>query len=139
MNSVIDDINSIKLIMKKEKLEEIKIVIADEWKFKFYSILMGLLEKTKNQGEIMKVIMKESELKPQGKTIGQIVGKILKNVGKFSKITLSPSEELSFFEDIRPIIEKKFACPVNITFERDSKELKKAAQSLPGRPALIIS
>ena len=139
MNSVIDDINSIKLIMKKEKLEEIKIVIADEWKFKFYSILMDQIEKTKNQGEIMKVIMKESELKPHGKAIGQTLGKILKNVGKFSKITLSPSEELSFFEDIKPIIEKKFSCPVNITFETDSKKLKKAAQSLPGRPALIIS
>jgi len=83
--------------------------------------------------------MKESELKPHGKAIGKNVGKILKNVGKFSKITLSPSEELSFFEDIKPIIEKKFSCPVNITFEKDLKELKKAAQSLPGRPALIIN
>ena len=139
MNSVIDDINSIKNIMKKEKLDEIKIIIAEEWKFKFYSVLMTLIEKTKNQGEIMKIIMKESELKPHGKAIGQTVGKILKNVGKYSKISLSTSEELSFFKDIKPIIEKKFNCPVYIAFEKDSKELKKAAQSLPGRPALIIS
>ena len=125
--------------MKKENLDEIKIIIAEEWKFKFYTVLMTLVENTKNQGEIMKTIMLEGDLKPHGKAIGQIVGKILKNIGKYSKITLSISEELSFFEDIKPIIEKKFNCPVNIAFEKDSKELKKAAQALPGRPALIIS
>ena len=119
-------------------LEDISIVIADDWKYKFYSLLMSSIEKTKTQGEIMKKIMEEKELKIYSKFIGQMVGKILKNVGKYTKFTLTPNEEYHFFSDIKPIIKKKYGCAVNISFEKDSKE-EKAIQALPGRPALIIS
>jgi len=138
MNNIMDDINSIKLVMKKEILEDISIVIAEDWKYKFYSLLMSSIEKTKTQGEIMKIIMKEKELKIHSKYIGQTVGKILKNLGKYTKFTITPNEEYQFFSDIKPIIEKKYGCTVNIYFEGDSKE-EKAIQALPGRPALIIS
>jgi len=137
MNNIMDDLNSIKLAMKKEILEDISIIIAEDWKYKFYSLLMSSIEKTKNQGEIMKIIMKEEELKKHSKYIGQTVGKILKNIGKYTKFTITPNEEYQFFSDIKPIIEKKYGCTVNIYFERDSKE-GKAIQALPGRPALII-
>ena len=138
MNNTIDSINQIKLIIKKEKLDKISIIIPEEWKYKFYSLLISLLEKTKNQGEIMKKIMQEKEFKPYGKFISQTIGKILKNVGKFSKTTLTTKEEFEFFKDIKPIIEKKYNCNIEILIEKDSKD-KKAAQALPGRPAIIIS
>jgi len=99
---------------------------------------MYLIAMTRNQGEIMKEIMQDNELKQHGKFISQTVAKILKNVGKYSKISLSTDEELSFFSDIKPIIKKKFSCPVEVIVEKDSKD-PKAAQSLPGRPAIIIA
>ena len=86
----------------------------------------------------MKKIMKESDLKPHGKNISQITGKILKNVGKYSKISLSPEEEVQFFQEIKRILDKKYQCDIEVVEEKDSKE-KKAAQALPGRPAIIIS
>ena len=138
MNNFIDDVNNIKLVMKKEKLEKISIIIADEWKFKFYSILMSLLNETRNQGEIMKKIMKESDLKPHSKSISQITAKILKNVGKYSKISLQSKEEYQFFQEIKPILNKKYQCDIDVVYEGHSKE-KKATQALPGRPAIIIS
>ncbi len=138
MDNIINDINSIKSVMKNDDFENISIVVADNWKFKFYSNLIDLLEKTRNQGEIMKKIMQDSDLKSHGKSISQIVSKILKNVGKYSKFSLSPKEELSFFNDIKTIIEKKYDCTVEIIVEKDSEE-KKAAQALPGKPAIIIS
>ena len=137
MTNIMDDINSIKQLMKKEKLDSINIIVSAEWKYKFYSTLMVLIETTRNQGEILKEIMKDSELKPHGKFISQIVTKVLKNVGKYSKISLTQNEEKSFFTDIKLIIEKKYNSPVEIIIEEDSKE-KKANQALPGRPALII-
>jgi leucyl-tRNA synthetase len=137
MDNIINDINSIKLVMKKDKFKNISIIIADEWKFKFYSSLIRLLEKTRNQGEIMKEIMQDSTLKPHGKYISQTVSKILKNVRKLSKFSLSPTEELSFFNDIKSIIERKYNCAVEIIVEKESEE-KKAAQALPGKPAIII-
>jgi len=138
MNTTMDDINNIKLVMKKEKLDGIIIVVAAEWKYKFYSSLMILIATTRDQGEIMKELMKDKELKPYGKFISQTVTKILKNVGKYSKISLTQTEELQFFTDIKPIIEKKFECPVEILREEDSKE-SKSSQALPGRPAIIIA
>jgi len=42
----------------------------------------------------------------------------------------------SFFE-IKNIYEKKYKCKVNIIPENESQE-KKAAQGLPGKPAIII-
>ncbi len=122
MNKTIDSINHIKLILKKKKLEKITIVIADDWKFKFMSKTLELLEKTKNQGEIMKQIMQDNDLKPHGKFIGQTLSKILKNVGKFSKTILSSKEEYQIFLDLKPIFEQKYESSVEILHEKESKE-----------------
>ncbi|MFX0038217.1 MAG: leucine--tRNA ligase [Promethearchaeota archaeon] len=137
MNNVIDDINKIKIAMKIDSLNKISIIIADEWKLKFYNELMSLLEDTKNQGEIMKILMQDSELKIYGKFISQNVSKILKNVGKYPKFTISPKEEFHFFNEIKPIIEKKFSSKVEIKLEKDSNE-QKATYALPSKPAIVI-
>ena len=72
-----------------------------------------------------------------GKFISENVSKILKNVGKYLKFTLPSKEEFLFFNEIRPVIEKKFHSEVQIILEKDSKE-QKAAQALPGKPAIVI-
>jgi len=144
MNTILEDINSIKLIMKTNKIETVSIIIADNWKYKFYSLLMKLIENTKNeekslnQGEILREIMKNQELKQYGKFISQTTDKIVKNIGKFAKLTLTSGEEFQFFKEIKPIIEKKYECKVNVSHEKDTQE-KKASHALPGKPALIIS
>ncbi|MFX1385337.1 MAG: leucine--tRNA ligase, partial [Promethearchaeota archaeon] len=138
MNGVIDDIKSIKMILKKDNLNNITLIIADEWKFKLYPILMSLINKTINQGEIMNTIMRESDFKPYGKLVGQIVSRVLKNVGKYSKISLSPEEEYNFYNDIKNIIEHKYGCSLTISNEKNEKTIKKASQALPGKPAIIM-
>ncbi|MFX1487823.1 MAG: leucine--tRNA ligase [Promethearchaeota archaeon] len=138
MNNILDDINKIKAVMRKEKLKSISIIIADEWKLKFYDTVMKLLKNTKDQGEIMKKLMQNANFKKRSKLISNFVGKILKNVGKYPKYTLSSIEEFEFFKEITPVIEKKFASKVEVIFENESKE-QKASQSLPGKPAILIS
>ncbi|MFX1570315.1 MAG: leucine--tRNA ligase [Promethearchaeota archaeon] len=138
MKNIIDDINKIKMAMKKENLEKISIIIADHWKLKFYSKLMSLLEDNKNQGEIIKKLMHDSIFKNYGKFVSQTVGKILKKIGKYPKFTLTSEEEFKFFNEITPIIERKFQSKVSINFEKDSVE-KKAIHALPGKPAIVIS
>jgi uncharacterized protein YaaR (DUF327 family) len=133
-----EDINNIILIMKTEKLETIAIIIADAWKFKFYKLLMSLINETVDQGDIMKKIMQEKDLKSYGKFINQTITKVIKNMGKYSKFSLSPDEELQFFQDIKPLLENKYQCNINILWENDSIE-EKASQALPGKPAIIIS
>jgi len=137
MNNIIDDINKIKIAMKIDSLNKIIIIIADQWKFKFYNKIVSVIENTMNQGEIMKILMQDSDLKIHSKLIRQNVGKILRNVGKYPKFTLSSNEEFQFFNEIKPIIEKKFSSKVEIKFEKDSNE-QKATQALPSKPAIII-
>ncbi|UCC18745.1 MAG: leucine--tRNA ligase [Promethearchaeota archaeon] len=138
MNNIIEDINNIKTALKKESLNKISIIIAEQWKLGFYIKLMSLLEETKNQGEIMKILMQNNNLKTHGKEVSQIVSKILKSVGKYPKFTLSIKDEFQFFNEIKPLIEKKFHSEVKICYEKDSSEVK-ATHALPGKPAIVIS
>jgi leucyl-tRNA synthetase len=138
LKDVSDDIKNIKQATKKEELREIKIFVAEDWKFEFYSKLMELLEETKNQGIIMGEIMRNDKFKPHGQFISQTVTKVLKNVGKYAKYTLKPESELDFFQDVKPILENQFNTEVQILKELESEE-SKASQALPGRPAIVIS
>lgn len=137
MNNILDDISKIKNATKKESLQKISIIIADQWKLDFYSKFMNILDETKNQGEIMKRLMKESEFKKHGKIISQSVNRILKNIGKYPKSTLNLNEEFQFFDEIKPVLEKKFDSKIEIIYEKDSNE-QKAANALPGKPAIVV-
>ena len=96
--------------MRKEELDKILIIIADEWKYRFYKLLLSLINETKNQGEILKTLMQKDYLKPHSKFINQIIPKVLKNVGKYPKVTLTTNEEYKFFQDIKSMIMKKYKC-----------------------------
>ncbi|MFW9827142.1 MAG: leucine--tRNA ligase [Candidatus Thorarchaeota archaeon] len=137
LKNIIDDINKIKIAMKKDSLEKISIIIASKWKSKFYHKLMLLIETTKNRGEIINRVMQDDKLKIHGKIINQMVSKILKNVGKYSKFILTSEEEFQFFNEINSIIENKFMTQIEINLEDNSNE-KKANQALPGKPAIVI-
>ncbi|MBD3254467.1 MAG: leucine--tRNA ligase [Candidatus Lokiarchaeota archaeon] len=138
MNNLSDDINNIKIVMKMEDLEEIEIIIAENWKYEFYEILMDLIEKTKNHGVIMKDIMKNPKFRRRGKIINKIISKVIKNVGKFPKVILSQEDEINFYNEISSIVKNKYNCKVKISTENESSN-PKSAQALPGRPALIVS
>ena len=112
-------------------------IVADEWKFKFYSHLLSLIEKTTNQGVITSELMQHEEYKIHSKFVVQTIKRVLKNIGKYANVSLSANEEYEFFNDIKSIIEKKYDCRVEVLIEKNSNE-KKASQALPGKPALII-
>ncbi len=136
MNKTINDISNIRVATKINEIKETRIIIADDWKFEFYSTLISLIDKTKNYAEIMKELMQNDLLKIHNKFITQTTAKILKNVGKYSKHIIDTVEEFKFFDEIKRIIKKRFRCEVKILLEKDSK-IKKASQSLPGRPAIV--
>ena len=85
----------------------------------------------------MKELMKNELLKDHSKFIRQTTSKILKNIGKYSKYYIDISEENQFFNEIRPLIKKRFNCDVEVMVEVKSK-YKKASQALPGRPAIVL-
>jgi len=138
MNSTVDDIKNIINVLNKNTIEEIKLMIAAPWKYDFYQQLMKLLEQTKNQGEIIKVLMKNETFKSHGKFINLTINKILKNVGKYPKLSLSAEIEFNFFTELKPIFENKFNCKIKVLHESESDN-KKAKDALPGKPAILIT
>ncbi|KKM73212.1 hypothetical protein LCGC14_1412790, partial [marine sediment metagenome] len=104
LTNIIDDIKKIKLATKMNEIKKAIIITASEWKYKFYSLLMTLIEKTKNQGEIMKELMKNELLKFHSKFISQTTSTILKNIGRYYKHYIDISEENQFFNEIKPLI-----------------------------------
>ena len=137
LNNILNDIKRIKLAAKINKIKKATIITASEWKYKFYSLLMTLIEKTKDQGEIMKEMMKDELLRDHSKFINQTTSKILKNIGKYSKHYIDILEENKIFNEISPLIKKRFNCDVEVIIEIKS-EHKKASQALPGRPAIVM-
>ena len=137
LTNIIDDIKKIKLATKMNEIKKAIIITASEWKYEFYSLLMILIEKTKNQGEIMKELMQNELLKFHSKFVSQTTSKILKNIGKYYKYYIDISEENQFFNEIKPLIKKRFNCNVEVIVEIKS-EHKKASQALPGRPAVVL-
>ncbi|MBY9014104.1 MAG: leucine--tRNA ligase [Candidatus Lokiarchaeota archaeon] len=137
MNNTVDSINHIIQIIKKEKLNEMIIIIAAEWKFDLMLKLLSLAEKSKDQREIIGKLMENKEFKTKGKFVSQTVNKVLKNLGKYVKSPINAIDEFNFFFEIKKIYEKKYKCSVSIIPENESQE-NKAAQGLPGKPAIII-
>ncbi|HUW89831.1 MAG TPA: leucine--tRNA ligase [Candidatus Nanopelagicaceae bacterium] len=137
MNNTIDSINHIIQIIKKEKLNEMMIIIAAEWKFDLMLKLLSLAEKSKDQREIIGKLMENKEFKPKGNFVSQTVIKVLKNLGKYVKSPINAIDEFNFFFEIKNIYEKKYKCKVSIIPENESQE-NKAAQGLPGKPTIII-
>ena len=137
MNDTIDDIKNIKQVLNKDDIKEINIFIAADWKYNFYTLLMKLLKNTRNQGKIMKKLMKNSEFKSHGKFISRIVSDVLNNIGKYPEFCLTSEKELNFFKDIKSIIEAQFNTTVKVSFEDKAKE-EKATRAFPGRPSILI-
>ncbi len=137
LNNIIEDIKKIRLATNMNEIKKAIIITASDWKYEFYSLSMILIEKTKDQGEIMKELMKNEYLKVHSKFISQTITKILKNIGKYSKQSIDATEEFQFFNEVKPIIEKKFNCEVDVVVEKDSNK-RKSSQALPGRPAIVI-
>jgi leucyl-tRNA synthetase len=138
MANTIDDIKNIKQVLNKESIEQIRIIIAEEWKFDFYQKFLDLLEETRNQQKIMKELMNDEQFREHGKFINQKVNLILKNIGKYPEFSLTPEQEFDFFRDIKPILEDKFDAEVKIALEKKSDK-EKASKSLPGRPSILIT
>jgi leucyl-tRNA synthetase len=137
MNETVESINHIIHIIKKENIDKIIIIIADDWKFNLFEELLQQVKHSKDQGKILKVLMKKEHFKKNGKVISQIVSSVLKNLGKFQPSPIQSSEEFLFFNEISSMLETKYDANVNVLKEIDSKD-PKALKSLPGRPAIII-
>ncbi|MBW3012596.1 leucine--tRNA ligase [Candidatus Woesearchaeota archaeon] len=131
-----DDINHVLKLAKIEKPKEIKLYIAPNWKYELVTKLEPIIEKTKNQGQIIQEIMKDAELKKHGKDVAAIVQRIIKS-GKVP-VKAEQKTELDLLNDAKSNLETEFKCKVTIIKAEESKE-PKAQQAMPGKPAILAA
>lgn len=135
--STIADIKSVQELIKIKKPKKIKLIFPAEWKYEFFRQMKKELSKTFNTGEIIKAIMKDSNLKTHGALISKLIPKIVKDPSKMPEIVLDQKSEISNFKENKDIFEKEFNAEISVAAEDQSKE-SKAGSAMPGKPAIIL-
>jgi leucyl-tRNA synthetase len=134
IDNTVNDIKSVLELAKISSPTEIELIISEEWKYKFYSMVKELVSNgIRNTGELSKHIM-SSELKKHGQDIMKVLPKM---VDKLPEQVLTQGTELNAFNEANGLISKMFDCAVRVVTAENSKEIK-ARQAVPGKPAIVV-
>lgn len=134
VENTVADIRYVKDLIKKDKPNEIKIMISSKWKYEFLEEFKKQIAKTKNVSEIIKNLM-STNLRKYGQEISKLVPKMIE---KQPEIILTKNKELKIFNEKKEIFEKEFNCKITIE-DADKFTHEKAKNALPGKPAIVIS
>ncbi|MFX1364778.1 MAG: leucine--tRNA ligase [Promethearchaeota archaeon] len=131
ISNIINDIFNIKKLLKSEKLGEIHLYIAPEWKYKILDII---LLKKDNFNEILSELKKEKELRSRKDIIPLIKSQIKERIWekKIPKIN-----EIKLLEHYKSYIEKRVESTIILNSKFDPKH--RAAMAKPLKPALFIT
>ena len=130
------DIIEIMKLAKIDKPKNITLIIAEKWRYELVKILRGLLDKTRNTGEILKEIMATS-LKPHGQEISKMVPKLVNDINKMPQFDLAQEAELNALKSAAKNYEMEFSCKVQVITAEKSNE-SKAKQAMPGKAAIVV-
>ncbi len=120
------------------KPSKISIIISPEWKYLFVEKVKEHMEKTRNPGEIMKVLMSEGRFRPYGKDVSRLVPIFVKSPERMPSVLLGQKTEKSLMNEMKPSLESEFSCSVVIeTAEKSASN--KAVQAMPGKPGIEVS
>ncbi len=136
VRNTISDIRSVMDLLKKDKLEHIKIFVSLPWKYDFARRMKELLEKTRDSGAILKELM-SSDLKVYGKEISKLVLAVVKDPSKLPHVVLDEDREFGALLESKSLFEKEFGCPVDIIKASES-DAPKAKNAMPGKPAILV-
>ena len=135
-SQILEDISSVLKLAKVDKPKKITLFIADDWKYKLFSIVKAQLQNTRNIGEIIKTVM-TTDLKTKGELVSQLVQKLVKDPSKMPQIVTHQEAELEFANDSTEFFKQEFNCKVEVVKEQNSKQ-EKSKQAMPGKPAILV-
>ncbi|MBR9675750.1 class I tRNA ligase family protein, partial [Candidatus Woesearchaeota archaeon] len=129
------DIRKVLELSGIEKPRKATLIISAEWKYAFFKVLKSEMKKTRNPGELMKVLIK-GDLKVFGKTISKLLPRLLNDASKIPVTVLDQKTEAQALKEDTSITEE-FGCEVSLVYEEKSSE-DKASNAMPCKPAIII-
>jgi len=136
VSDVENDIKRVLELAKVSKLTRVKLIVASQWKYDFYTHFKHLYAGTKNGGQIISSLM-QTDLKKHGEVITKLVPKLCSNLGKLPKVVLSEGKEFKTLSEAKTSLESMFGCEFVIEKESMSKE-EKSKQSMPAKPSIIV-
>jgi leucyl-tRNA synthetase len=130
ISNVIEDINSIKKIVKSEKIDNIYLYTALEWK---YNIMNLIRSKKGNFNDIMSELKKEKEVLSNKNLIPFIKDQIK---GRIWDKEIPKINEIKLLEQYKSYIENRVKFKIILNSDFDPKQ--RAIRATPFKPALFI-
>lgn len=127
ISNLLKDIEIVIRLSKLEKLERIKIILPEKWKYDMFFELERKIRSTRNFSELMKIAMKFEEGKKKSKEVQKIIKKFLDG-----SLGLFDLDEKEAIQESKEFLEKEFNCKIEIS-EVQEKE------SWPGKFGIIVS
>jgi len=121
----------------KKNIESAKLIVSEAWKYEAVAKIIEHIEKTRNPGEIIKLIIKDEKLKKHAAQVSNLVAKMLKNPQLMLRTKISQRQEMEFLADEIKSLENEFKIKILLEKAEDSKDAK-AEQALPGKPAIVL-
>jgi leucyl-tRNA synthetase len=135
IQKTMEDVYSVLKLLNLEKPKEIKLFVAEKWKYELYDLLGKEMKETRDFGKLMASVMKHDHLKQHSKDITKIIQKLMKTgVDK-----LIPREkELSALKESAEFLSSEFNAKVHVLEAEESKE-EKARNAMPNKPAILVA
>ena len=137
VQKVLEDIQELLRVIKAEASQEIIIALPARWKYEF---LGKVNENLKNLGKVQQAVREALRQLPSEKQreAGRLVELIIKN-SEILDLLVSPQVEEKALRDAQPFLEQATGRKVTVVYEEEAESAQKAKQSLPGRPAIILT
>ena len=127
ISNLLKDIEIVIKLSKLEKLERIKIILPEKWKYDVFFELERKIRSTRNFSELMNIAMEFEEAKKKSKEVQKIIKKFLDG-----SLGLFDLDEKEGIRESKEFLEKEFNCKIEIS-EVQEKE------SWPGKFGIIVS
>src|SRR3989344_4917632 len=124
VHTTVRDISQVMELISIKQPKKIMLIIAEKWKYPFFSLMKEELKKTRDVKSLIGVCMSEKGLKPHGKDIVKYIPSLVKDVRKIPETIITQEEEFKSLEQSRQFLENEFKTTVELIKAEDSKEPK---------------
>jgi leucyl-tRNA synthetase len=135
IQKTMEDVYSVLKLLNISKPNEIKLFVADKWKYELYDLLGKEMKETRDFGKLMASVMKHEHLKQHSKDVAKIIQKLMKTGAE----KMIPREkELSALKESSEFLSSEFNAKVHVLEADESKE-EKARNAMPNKPAILVA
>ena len=137
LSAVADDIRTVLELAHVNQPKQITIIVAADWKSALFTQLKEQLKRTRNQGDIMKVVLQNPECKVRAGEVAALVQKVLKDPSRIPEMVLHQEAAYQFLKDGVSFFRELCGGEIEVVKEQESAE-EKAKQALPGKPSIVV-